>query len=304
MDNKLTSFLTVTRLGNLTAAAIELSITQPALTKRLQQLEIEFGAPLLKRHSRGVSLTEQGVQVLYHARRIQSDYLQAFEKVKALQGNQSQTLRIASGPFFLFRHLAQALIDVRTKYPSVHFNIENKPEGGNLERLRIGELDIVFGGIIEANRAIEPFDFEFIPITTVNIGLLIASSSPLTAALSLQPKDLQNVPWIEYSGTPDYGDLAQGFFLRQSLLPPDVIIKTSSFFLGTQVVERSNAVMMAPKELFPAFEHPGLTFVETVPFIGKLETGAFVRTSSLTQDVIMKVISSIASLTVNNEFDR
>jgi hypothetical protein len=68
-------------------------------------------------------------------------------------------------------------------------------------------------------------------------------------------------------------------------------MKTSSFFLGTQVVERSDAVMMAPKELFPTFEHPGLTFVETVPFIGKLETGAFVRTSSLTQDIIMKAIN-------------
>ena len=68
-------------------------------------------------------------------------------------------------------------------------------------------------------------------------------------------------------------------------------MKTSSFFFGTQVVERSDAVMMVPKELFPTFEHPGLTFVETVPFIGYLETGAFVRTSSLIQDVIMKVIN-------------
>ena len=45
-------------------------------------------------------------------------------------------------------------------------------------------------------------------------------------------------------------------------------MKTSSFFFGTQVVERSDAVMMVPKELFPTFEHPGLTFVETVPLIG------------------------------------
>jgi DNA-binding transcriptional LysR family regulator len=95
------SFLTVTRLGNPSAAATELPITQPALTKRLQQLEFEFGAPLLKRHSRGVSLTEQGVQVLYHAHCIQRDYLQAFEKVRALQDNHSQTLRIVSGPFFV-----------------------------------------------------------------------------------------------------------------------------------------------------------------------------------------------------------
>ena len=61
--------------------------------------------------------------------------------------------------------------------------------------------------------------------------------------------------------------------------------------MGTQVVERSDDIMTAPKGLFPTFEHPGLTFVETVPFIGYLETGAFVRTSSLSQNVIMKVIN-------------
>ena len=44
---------------------------------------------------------------------------------------------------------------------------------------------------------------------------------------------LQNVLWIEYSGTPDYGDLAQEFSLRQGLLPWEVIMQTSWFFLGT-----------------------------------------------------------------------
>lgn len=58
----LESFLTIVKLGNLSAAAKNLYITQPALTRRIQQLEEELGYPLFKRQKgqRAIQLTEQG----------------------------------------------------------------------------------------------------------------------------------------------------------------------------------------------------------------------------------------------------
>lgn len=58
------SFLTVVKLGNLSAAAKNLYITQPALTRRIQQLEEEMGYPLLKRQKgqRTIQLTERGAR--------------------------------------------------------------------------------------------------------------------------------------------------------------------------------------------------------------------------------------------------
>lgn len=55
-------FLSVAEHGNITAAAKSLYISQPALSKQITLLEQEIGVPLLERQTRGVSLTEAGVQ--------------------------------------------------------------------------------------------------------------------------------------------------------------------------------------------------------------------------------------------------
>src|SRR4051812_44016463 len=56
--------------GSLAAAAAELGISRPAVAKRMNQLEAIVGAPLLDRDARGVRLTEAGVALVAHARRL------------------------------------------------------------------------------------------------------------------------------------------------------------------------------------------------------------------------------------------
>ena len=56
--DRLQSLLEVARRGSITQAARALGLTQPALTRRLQQLEEELGAELLVRGRKGATLTE------------------------------------------------------------------------------------------------------------------------------------------------------------------------------------------------------------------------------------------------------
>ncbi|MEM9493457.1 MAG: LysR family transcriptional regulator, partial [Myxococcota bacterium] len=55
---QLKQFLAVARLGNITHAAEELALSQPALSRSIQRLEEEFGEPLFERKTRSVELTE------------------------------------------------------------------------------------------------------------------------------------------------------------------------------------------------------------------------------------------------------
>ena len=55
-------FLAVAEHASFTRAAIELGMTQPTISKRIQQLETQLGSLLLYRHGRGVRLTEAGVR--------------------------------------------------------------------------------------------------------------------------------------------------------------------------------------------------------------------------------------------------
>src|SRR5258706_6506164 len=63
-------FSALAACGSLSAAARELGITTPAVSKHLQQMEIGVGTPLVNRTTRRMSLTPEGELYLQHARRI------------------------------------------------------------------------------------------------------------------------------------------------------------------------------------------------------------------------------------------
>lgn len=66
----LRSFITICKLGNITRASEALFISQPALTRQLQELEEEVGTKLLNRSTRNLTLTESGYLFLHRAEEI------------------------------------------------------------------------------------------------------------------------------------------------------------------------------------------------------------------------------------------
>ena len=66
-------FATLASCGSLSAAARDLGITTPAVSKRLAQMESRIGLSLVNRTTRRMSLTPEGEVFLEHARRILAD---------------------------------------------------------------------------------------------------------------------------------------------------------------------------------------------------------------------------------------
>ena len=65
--NQLVALLTIAEEGNLSRAAGQLSMTQPALSRLVRQVEAKLGAPLFYRNGRGMELTEAGRRFRTHA---------------------------------------------------------------------------------------------------------------------------------------------------------------------------------------------------------------------------------------------
>ena len=74
----LKAFLVVSRTGNITRAAEQLHLSQPALSRRIAELEDEVGSPLFDRTGRRLTLTDRGMRFEAHAR----EMLEAYDRMK------------------------------------------------------------------------------------------------------------------------------------------------------------------------------------------------------------------------------
>src|SRR3954470_3164082 len=75
-------FVQIADEGSITRAADKLGIAQPALTRRIKQLEGELGAQLLTRLPRGVRLTGAGRDFLEHARKVVAEVARARDQIR------------------------------------------------------------------------------------------------------------------------------------------------------------------------------------------------------------------------------
>ncbi|MEO1250616.1 MAG: LysR family transcriptional regulator, partial [Pseudomonadota bacterium] len=94
-------FVEVAEAGTVLAAAERLGITQPALTRTIQLLEKDCGAPLFERHPRALKLTAIGQRSLRHAKHILSECRLAETDLQAVvRGDAGQT-RISAAPVWM-----------------------------------------------------------------------------------------------------------------------------------------------------------------------------------------------------------
>src|SRR5690606_42104326 len=98
MDLELTrSLLAVARHGTISQAAENIGLSQPALTRRLQQLEEHLGAPLVERSGRGVVLTELGRLAVQEGQALVERYERLRTSIAEHVRLEAGTVRIGGG---------------------------------------------------------------------------------------------------------------------------------------------------------------------------------------------------------------
>lgn len=132
------SFVIVAEEGNIGRAARRLFITQPALSRQMQQLERSIGTTLLLRSARGVELTAAGREVLVKARRT----LEAAEETMAVGRNDEPRGRLALGLTMAGRRedwygVCEAFTD---RYPDVQIEVSHAKSEQLQRQVVSGEL--------------------------------------------------------------------------------------------------------------------------------------------------------------------
>lgn len=140
---------------SLTRAAAELSVSQPAVSQALKQLEDSLNAKLFVRASRGIRLTPEG-EVLYNYVEKGCEQMLAGEKKLAQMIDlEYGELRIGASDMTLKFYLLPFLESYHEKYPHIKVNVTNAPTPETLQLLKQGKID--FGVVSTPFQAGEGF---------------------------------------------------------------------------------------------------------------------------------------------------
>ena len=145
----LKSFLVVCQTGNITKAADALHISQPALSRQMQDLEEEVGTPLLVRGKRQVSLTAAGLHYQMRVRELLALSENAAREAKEAAGKGELTgqVRIGVVESRAMALLAREISRWQKEHPRVQFNVYSGNGDAIGSKLDRGELD--YGIVIE-----------------------------------------------------------------------------------------------------------------------------------------------------------
>jgi DNA-binding transcriptional LysR family regulator len=169
-------FIAVAQTGNFRKASKEIGISQPALTRSIQNLEHFFNAPLFDRLPTGVVLTEYGRTVLEWAQNAITNTDNIIRHIQLLRSMSTGKLIIGTGAYFADSFLAEALGKVIKKNPSLNIKVI-RIIWNNAERMLLNREIDLFLGWTDENKTVK--DITVKTIITDPIVLFTRKGHPL-----------------------------------------------------------------------------------------------------------------------------
>jgi DNA-binding transcriptional LysR family regulator len=241
--HNLRAFLLVAETGSFSLAAQKLHLTQPAVSKRVAQLEEQLNAPLFDRIGRTVSMTEAGEALLPHARTVQLELQAAEQSVRDLAGEVRGRLRLATSHHIGLHRLPPVLSYFNQTFPAVQLDIDFMDSEQAYDLTLRGEVELAVVTLAPSpmphivTRPIWPDPLEF----------MVHKSHEMCRRKSLDLKELSKYPAILPGLNTYTGQIVKSLFDRRSL-PIAIAIATNyletirmmaSVGLGWTVLPRS-----------------------------------------------------------------
>lgn len=135
-------FAAIARHGSMREAAEKLHVAQSALSRQIQKLEEELGAPLFQRHARGVELTSAGEILLSFAQTSLRQVEKVRSEVDALKGLRRGTVHLYAIESVVPHLLPQVIARFNRRYPGINFDISIDGSDRVLAAVREGRTDI------------------------------------------------------------------------------------------------------------------------------------------------------------------
>lgn len=209
--NRLRTFVTVAREGNLTRAADILCLSQPAVSGQVKALEDELGLKLFRRFSRGMELTQAGRALLNEAEQAITSALHVKARAQTLREGVGGELRIGTITEPAILRLGQTLGRLSSKHPGLRLSLLQGISGDVIEWAIEGRIDA--GYVIGA-----PDDPRVIAVQVAPVTLRVVAPAAWASRIrGLDWAGIAKLPWIATPAKCSFSRLANQMFARHTV---------------------------------------------------------------------------------------
>jgi LysR family pca operon transcriptional activator len=237
-------FLAVAEARNLRRAAEALAVSQPAVTKTLNELEDILGVRLFERGRRGAQPTPEAEVFLRHANASVQSLGEAVDSMLRGRG-EALPLRLGALPTAAPSVLARALQAFEQERPDVELRVATARNAQLLAQLRARELDLVLGRMADPDDMVG-LTFEL--LYSEPLVLVASATHPLLRTKRRAPAaaSIGEYPLVLPPPGTIIGHGAQGFLRAHGIVPRKGRIETLSVALSRRMALQKRYLWLTP----------------------------------------------------------
>jgi DNA-binding transcriptional LysR family regulator len=232
-------FIEIARQGNMRRAAYALSISQPALTARLQGLEEELGSALFRRTHSGMVLTPAGRAFLPHADRAIDAIRSGGSLVRDLEHGLVGELALAVAPAVSAYVLPELLVRFTERHPDVRLLVRTGHSEEIVDLVARGEVEL---GIV---RQLRDTRVRSRPLYEDELVLVAPPDHPFALTGVVDVSEISHAQLILFDRTSSYYDVTNALFRVAGVIPRGVT-EVDNIEAAKRMVERGLGVALLP----------------------------------------------------------
>ena len=282
MDFKdLQYFKAVAQSGTFSKAAALLRVAQPALSRHVQKLEHRFGVELLRRSTRGVTLTAAGEALLRRVIQFDKDFDATRLEMAQLADRPAGSLRVAVQSSLSIVLIPELVRLYRASHPDVALELTEGFSGDLVDGLLDKRIDVA---IVDAPSHPHA-DLHFLPLWIEALQLVFPNNHPDAARLAARPVTIQvlgELPIIMPGRRYAIRRLVDAAFERQHMVFKPVFEANGPLMIYALVRAGQGLTLMPPGASFPWIASGELQAVATRPVIRR--TVSLIAQSSMLKE--------------------
>ena len=232
--------------GNIQRAGRELNVSQPAATKMIKDLELDFEVPLLERTNRGVIPTAYGEALIRHGKIVFAQISNAAQELDDLSGGSSGRVVVGTLLAASSQILPLAINKVVEERPKVAIKVVEGTNEMLMPALHSGEIDLVVGRLPTHRHRSELIQEK---LFDEEIVALAGPNHPLAGAQSLQFDALKPFGWILPPHETSLRRQIETFFVRQDQFAPPFYVESVSFLTNRTLLQSRDFIGIMPSHV-------------------------------------------------------